>query len=391
MSTVGEGKAKRYVSFRASKHELEAIHLEKLGHKSLKRLAIISRTAKYEDAVVYFSQAADRYKADQKWRKAGECYARAADAEQSMENLLPAATFFIDAGDSFFNVDPLDAVKFYESAISLYAKVGRFASAAKVERRIAEIHEEDDAFEQAAGAYQLAADFYAGEHMYTQAIFCLARAGDYNAEAGRYDEAVDKYEVAGAMCQDDNMQKFNSPGLLLSCVMCWLCSGDVEAALEQFEESMARDFYFAGSRHAKFAADLIEATADFNIHSFMDHVWNFDNVQPFRPLQLNLLERLSQLVLAGPPRDPDAVDSDDSLSTHSSDLYSDDSDYTTDSDYSGSAASGSASGTRSRTGTGTATATGTARPTTAGGTSSVGGRSSKPGTKATSSVGTGRS
>ena len=83
---------------------------------------------------------------------------------------------------------------------------------------------------------------------------------------------------------------------------------DVESALEQFEESMAVDFYFAGSRHAKFAAvrhrvgctslgmaspdahfvqHLIEATADFNIHEYMDHVWNFDNVEPFTPMQLS--------------------------------------------------------------------------------------------------------
>lgn len=32
--------------------------------------------------------------------------------------------------------------------------------------------------------------------------------------------------------------------------------------------------------------DLIESTAEFNIHSFMDHVWNFDNVEPFSPTQL---------------------------------------------------------------------------------------------------------
>lgn len=29
---------------------------------------------------------------------------------------------------------------------------------------------------------------------------------------------------------------------------------DVESALEQFEESMMADFYYAGSRHAKFCA-----------------------------------------------------------------------------------------------------------------------------------------
>jgi len=196
MSTVGTGPQKRYVSFRASKHEREAIELEKQGFRALKRIAIISRNSKYEDAVVYFQQAADRYKADGKcglvggmdatkegawWlvgarmhlipclcvvcagRKAGECYARAGDAEvrawsgsldmtsdvdavmshqfgccaalcravlccavlccavlccvvlccvvlclqKQMENVLTAATFFVDAAEAFYRVDPL--------------------------------------------------------------------------------------------------------------------------------------------------------------------------------------------------------------------------------------------------------------------------------------------
>lgn len=66
MATVGEGPQKRYVSFRATKHEREAIELERRGFETLKRVVIISRVSKYEDAVVYFQQAADLYKADGK-------------------------------------------------------------------------------------------------------------------------------------------------------------------------------------------------------------------------------------------------------------------------------------------------------------------------------------
>ena len=96
---------------------------------------------------------------------------------------------------------------------------------------------------------------------------------------------------------------------------------DVESALEQFEESMAVDFYFAGSRHAKFAAvrhrvgctslgmaspdahlvqHLIEATADFNIHEYMDHVWNFDNVEPFTPMQLSYVPPRPRIAVLRP-------------------------------------------------------------------------------------------
>lgn len=143
-------------------------------------------------------------------RKAGECYTRAADAEVCAASCFvshvatdltltntPAANGEHAHSSNFFRrrcrgvlsgrpsrYAPLhaplrrsphlrklklplpanaDAVRFYESAISLYAKVGRFSSAARVQRQIAEIHEEDEAWEAAAEAYQLAADFYSGE------------------------------------------------------------------------------------------------------------------------------------------------------------------------------------------------------------------------------------
>lgn len=52
------------------------------------------------------------------------------------------------------------------------------------------MYEADSAFEEAADAYQLAADYYAGEAMYVQAIRSLELSGRYLAEAKRYDAAT---------------------------------------------------------------------------------------------------------------------------------------------------------------------------------------------------------
>lgn len=158
--------------------------------------------------------------------------------------------------------------------------------------------------------------------------------------------------------------------------------------------------------------DLLTSTAEFNIHEYMDHVWNFDNVAPFTPMQLTcvpagtapsprarwcnecrgsrcqplavcapaparwrrrrLLERLAQLVMAGPPHDTESeqdIASEDSLSTHSSDF----SDVTTEEGSSQYSEGSTTQGDYTTTQGGTTTIAGsTRRPTTDGG-SSVGG------------------
>lgn len=146
--------------------------------------------------------------------------------------------------------------------------------------------EDDAAFEEAADAYQLAADYYAGEAMYPQAIRCLVLSARYLAEAKRYDEAVDRYDLAGQMSMNDNMLKFNASMHFLNAVLCWVATGDLAAAKEQVEQTTERDMGFPASREGMFASDVIQAANDYNIHDLMDHCWNFDNVHPLNPTQL---------------------------------------------------------------------------------------------------------
>lgn len=280
----------------------------KRGVAALGELTTFSARTKFEDAVSAFSLAANCYVSTQKWRLAAEAFGACADAEIKLENLHAAASFFVDAAQCYRRIDPDDAMTFYNFAIKAYCEVGRFVAAARLQWMMAEMLEEDAAYEEAADAYQLAADYYAGEAMYTQAIRCLEMSARYLAEAKRFDEAVDRFELAGQMSLNDNMLKFNAPQFFMNAILCWVATGDLAAAKEQLDQSTERDMTFPSTREGLFSRDVIQAANEYHIHDFMDHCWNMDNVSPFTPNQLMLLEMISEMILDEPEGDSDDED-----------------------------------------------------------------------------------
>ena len=54
----------------------------------------------------------------------------------------------------------------------MYCDNGRFGTAAKLEREIAEMHEADDEIDEAINHYQKAADFFSGENEKAQRTQC---------------------------------------------------------------------------------------------------------------------------------------------------------------------------------------------------------------------------
>uniref|UniRef100_A0A7S1C6F0 Uncharacterized protein n=1 Tax=Bicosoecida sp. CB-2014 TaxID=1486930 RepID=A0A7S1C6F0_9STRA len=286
---------------RTEKDQIElAGRMMKRGVAALGELTTFSKRTKFEDAVAAFALAANCYVSTGKWRLAAEAFGACADAEIKLENLHAAAAFFVDAAQCYKKIDPDDAMNFFNYAIKAYCEVGRFVAAARLQWMMAEMLEDDAAYEEAADAYQLAADYYAGEAMYTQAIRCLVMSARYLAEAKRFDEAVDRFELAGQMSLNDNLLKFNAPQFFLNGVLCWVATGDLAAAKEQLDQSTERDMSFPSTREGLFARDVIESANDYHIHDFMDHCWNMDNVSPFSPTQLMLLEMISEMILDEP-------------------------------------------------------------------------------------------
>jgi hypothetical protein len=58
-----------------------------------------------------------------------------------------------------------DGITYFQAAIQIYCEMGRFSSAAKLQKQIAEIYEKSNQLPEAIEAYNTASDYFLGEVM----------------------------------------------------------------------------------------------------------------------------------------------------------------------------------------------------------------------------------
>lgn len=71
------------------------------------------------------------------------------------------------------NIFVIDAINCLKIAVDLYTDDGRFTIAAKHQKEIAELYEQEMDFENSIESYQTAADYYEGEGSTRYLIFIL--------------------------------------------------------------------------------------------------------------------------------------------------------------------------------------------------------------------------
>ena len=95
-------------------------------------------------------------------------------------------------------------MEMYQEAISLFCDMGRFANAAKLEKEIAEMYENDNQAEKCVEHYKQAANYFRGEDSVSGAQI---------------------YESVAQACLEKNVLKFNAKGYLFNAGILHLCEG----------------------------------------------------------------------------------------------------------------------------------------------------------------------
>ena len=103
--------------------------------------------------------------------------------------------------------------------------MGRFANAAKLEKEIGEMYENDNQPDKCVQHYQQAANYFQGEDSISGAQQCLLKVAHFNALAEKYDEAIKIYEDVAQSCLEKNVLKFNAKGHLFNAGILHLCEG----------------------------------------------------------------------------------------------------------------------------------------------------------------------
>jgi alpha-soluble NSF attachment protein len=109
--------------------------------------------------------------------------------------------------------------------IAFYAEEGRFSMAAKYQKELAEMLEEEEDIGGTMEAYQSAADFYEGEGSVSSANQCLLKVAHYAALHEDYVKSIDIYDQVAASSLDNKLLKYGVKEYFLKATICHLASG----------------------------------------------------------------------------------------------------------------------------------------------------------------------
>ena len=115
------------------------------------------------------------------------------------------------------------AVELYEEAIAIYCDMGRFSNAAKLEKEIAEMYENDNQPDKSMQHYQQAANYFQGEDSVAAENQCLLKVAHFSALNEKYDDAIAIYEKVAQACLEKNVLKYSAKGHLFCAGILHLC------------------------------------------------------------------------------------------------------------------------------------------------------------------------
>ncbi|CAM8994804.1 unnamed protein product [Rhodiola kirilowii] len=254
--------------------------------------------SKYEDAAELYEKAANSYKLAKSWDKAGATYLKLASCHLKMDSKHEAATAFADAGHCYKKTNIKEAVSCLAQAVNSFLDNGRISMAARYEKEIAELYEQDQNFEQAMEYYEKAADLFQGEDVTTTANQCRQKVAQYAAQVEQYQKAVEIYEDIARQSLNNNLLKYGVKGHLLNAGLCQLCKGDIVAITNALERYQDLDPTFSGTREYKLLADIASAVDEEDVAKFTDCVKEFDSMTQLDAWKTTLLLRVKEKLKA---------------------------------------------------------------------------------------------
>jgi alpha-soluble NSF attachment protein len=255
-----------------------------------------NKKEKARDAAELYDKAANTYKLDKKWSKAGGAYVKSAEHYLQAEDLHDAARRFSDASTAYQKTDVELAVRALQRALDIYVDGGRFSIAAKAEKDIAEIYEAEGNLTSAAEHYQKSSDYYEMEGQASNRDSGLLKVAHFYGSLGKYVEACELFEKVASACAEDKLRKFGVRDHLLKAGICYLASGDDVAVKKALDRYPSISFEWADSREAKFLATLLDATIKHDEAGFSAAVQDYDSLSRLDQWKTSILVRAKEAV-----------------------------------------------------------------------------------------------
>lgn len=233
-----------------------------------------------DEMIGLYNMAANKYKLAHKWKEACSCIVKSANLYKKNREHAYCANAYLEAGTVAKKYDKLEAIKYIELAIEVYATLGRFSNCGKSERVIAEIFEDTCEFEEAAQRYKKAAYYFEMDE-YSKSVYtqCITKYAELSAQySSDYYEAIKIFESEAEKALKNNLLQYGARDYYMKAGILHLMAGDLVNAKISIEKYGFNDARFLNSREKKLLDDLIEAIEENNAEMFSEVIQEYDRI-----------------------------------------------------------------------------------------------------------------
>ena len=215
-----------------------------------------------------------------------------------MQSPHDAASSYQDAALCYKKTNTPQAVLLYKEVVSIHIDLGRFTTAAKVQKEIGELYEAEGDSASASEAYQTAADYYQAEENNSTANQMLLKVAGLAATQKDYKRAIEIYEQVGIASLESNLLKFSVKDYLLRAGLCRLATGELGAVVNALERYEGMDATFATTREGVLLRDLTTAFEAQDEDIFTTKVREFDEISRLDAQKTSLLLEIKNQIRA---------------------------------------------------------------------------------------------
>jgi len=232
-----------------------------------------------DEAETLYVQAGNKFKMAQKWDRAGLCFANAAKMASRMKRGHMQAMYLGDAAICYKKVDPVEALKLWQTAGDLLVEDGKYARAAKTFQAMGELCESINDDLGAGSNYSRAAEYYKEDgNSETSATRCLLKVADYSSLQRMYSKAISIYEEVALNRADHHLLRWGAKDIFFKSALMHLCMDVVtaKAAIERYEDQHPA---FGGSREHVLIRSLIESAEENDVEGFSEAVSKYEQIK----------------------------------------------------------------------------------------------------------------
>jgi len=279
-------------------HVSQAKNLREQAQKKLTSFSIFgSKSGKSEDAAELYKKAANLLKVAKQDNEAAASYLDAANCyAQTPNNGHEEAACYVKASSCYKKESFRESVDALQKAINIYTSDGRFSMAAKYEKEIAEIYENNNDPKNAVPHYETAAQYFEGENSTSTANSCLLKVAQFAAEAADYKKAISIFEDVAKNSINNKLLQYSVKEYLFKASLCNLCAGDLVEAKKALSKYVGLDPNFGPSREYKLASALTDALENRDEEAFDQNLEEFVRITPMDAWKTSLLSIIQDTI-----------------------------------------------------------------------------------------------